>query len=222
MWLSERERIFIANYGVVAPTERSLLAWRLGVRVVGIGFIGFVMADNAAGRSAHFPVTGHVAGYAADDSTFDAPFCISAGDRRYRDSCYASRRKNPLHAVSSNSEDQFGQAKTVPAVPSDYDAIEVSGYPAVREDTGRLGQNIIAAVAAGNMGENELLYVARGRERCRFRRSKMAVVERHLCIAIEKRRFDDQYVGVPNVLGQAFRGFGVAHDHKLFALGWRP
>jgi hypothetical protein len=46
MWLSERERIFIANYGVVAPTERSLLAWRLGVRVVGIGFIGFVMADK--------------------------------------------------------------------------------------------------------------------------------------------------------------------------------
>jgi hypothetical protein len=38
------------------------------------------------------------------------------------------------------------------------------------------------------VGENELLYVACGRERCRFRRSKMAVVERHLCIAIEKRR----------------------------------
>jgi hypothetical protein len=86
MWLSERERIFIANYGVVAPTERSLLAWRLGVGVVGIGFVGFVMADHAAGRSAHFSVTGHVAGYAADDSAFDASFCIGAGDRRHRDS----------------------------------------------------------------------------------------------------------------------------------------
>jgi hypothetical protein len=52
MWLSECERIFIANYG---STKRSLLARRLGVRVVGIGFIGFVMADHAAGRGAHFP-----------------------------------------------------------------------------------------------------------------------------------------------------------------------
>ncbi len=93
-------------------------------------------------------------------------------------------------------EDQFGQAKTVPAVPSDYDAIEVGGYPAVREDTRRLGQYLVAGVAAGNVGENELLYVACGRERCRFRRSKMAVVSRHLCITIEKRRFDDQYVCV--------------------------
>jgi len=116
MSLSECIWIFIANYGVVAPTEWSLLAWRLGVRVVGIGFIGFVMADDAAGRSAHFPVTGHVAGYAAHDSAFDAPFCIGARDRRYRDSSYASCRKNPLHGVSSNSEGQFGQAKTVPAV----------------------------------------------------------------------------------------------------------
>jgi len=57
MWLSECDRIFIANYG---STKRSLLAWRLGVRVVGIGFIGFVMADHAAGRSAQFSVTGHV------------------------------------------------------------------------------------------------------------------------------------------------------------------
>lgn len=88
----------------------------------------------------------------------------------------------------SNSEEQFGQAKTVPAEPSDYDSIEVGGYPAVREDPHRLGQYLVAGVAAGNVGENELLYVACGRERCRFRRSKMAVVERHLCIAIEKRR----------------------------------
>jgi hypothetical protein len=73
MWLSECDRIFIANYG---STERSLLARRLGVRVVGIGFIGFVMADHAAGRSAQFSVTGHVAGNAADDSALDASFCI--------------------------------------------------------------------------------------------------------------------------------------------------
>jgi hypothetical protein len=219
MWLSECKRIFIANYG---STKRSLLAGRLGVRVVGIGFIGFVMADHAASRSAQFSVTGHVAGNAADDSALDASFCIGAGERHYRDSSYASRRKNPLHGVFSNSEEQFGQAKTVPAELSDYDPIEVGSYPAVREDPRRLGQYLVAGVAAGNVGENELLYVACGRERCRFCRSKMAVVSRHLCIAIEKRRFDDQYVGVANVLGQAFRGFGVAHDHKLFAFGRRP
>jgi hypothetical protein len=131
MWLSECKRIFIANYG---STKRSLLARRLGVRVVGIGFIGFVMADHAAGRSAQFSVTGHVAGYAAHDSALDASFCIGAGDRRYRDSSYAGRRKNPLHGVFSNSEEQFGQAKTVPAELSDYDPIEVGSYPAVRED----------------------------------------------------------------------------------------
>ena len=203
-------------------TKRSLLARRLGVRVVGIGFIGFVMADHAAGRSAQFSVTGYVAGYAAYDSAFDTPFCIGAGDRRYRNCSCASRRKNPLQGVFSNSEEQFGQAKTVPAEPSDYDPIEVGSYPAVREDPRRLGQYLVGGVAAGNVGENELLYVACGCERCRFRRSKMAVVNRHLCIALEKRRFDDQYVGVSNVLGQAFRGFGVAHDYKLFALGRRP
>jgi hypothetical protein len=149
MWLSECDRIFIANYG---STKRSLLARRLAVRVVGIGFIGFVMADHAAGRSAQFSVTGHVAGSAADDSALDASFCIGAGGRHYRDSSYASRRKNPLHGVFSNSEEQFGQAKTVPAEPSDYDPIEVGGYPAVREDPRRLGQYLVADVAAGNVG----------------------------------------------------------------------
>lgn len=96
MWLSECDRIFIANYG---STKRSLLAGRLGVRVVGIGFIGFVMADHAASRSAQFSVTGDVAGNAADDSALDASFCIGAGDRRYRDSSYASRRKSTSWGV---------------------------------------------------------------------------------------------------------------------------
>jgi hypothetical protein len=77
IWLSECDRIFIANYG---STDRSLPAWRLGVRVVGIEFIGFVMAYHAACGSAHFSVTGHVAGNAADDSAFDASFCIGAGE----------------------------------------------------------------------------------------------------------------------------------------------
>src|ERR1700731_1509923 len=49
--------------------------------------------------------------------------------------------------------------------PLDYDSIEVGGYPAVREDPRRLGQYLVPGVASGNVGENELLYVACGRER---------------------------------------------------------
>jgi hypothetical protein len=140
MWLSECDRIFIAKFGVVAPTERSLLAWRLDVRVVGIGFIGFVMADNAAGRGAHFSVTGHVAGYAAHDSTFDAPFCMAPETDATE--MAATQAVVRIHFIGCPPipKEQSGQAKTVPADPSDYDSIEVGGYPTVREDPHRLGQ----------------------------------------------------------------------------------
>ena len=47
---------------------------RLGVRVVGIGLVGFVMAHDATGRCAELAVSRHVAGGAADDGAFDAAF----------------------------------------------------------------------------------------------------------------------------------------------------
>jgi len=45
---------------------------RLGVRVVGIGLVGFVMADDATGRCAELAVSCHVASGAADDGALDA------------------------------------------------------------------------------------------------------------------------------------------------------
>jgi hypothetical protein len=105
---------------------------------------------------------------------------------------------------------------------SDYDVIEVGSDPAVGERLCCLGQDLFFRVAAGNVGKDELLHVARGGKRSRFRRSEMPVVARHVRIAIEKRRLDHQHVGVSDTFRQPFRGFGVAHDDELFTLGRRP
>ena len=51
---------------------------RLGVRVVGIGLVGFVMADDATGRRAELAVSRHVTGGTADDCALDATFCLCA------------------------------------------------------------------------------------------------------------------------------------------------
>jgi len=56
------------------------LTRRLGVGVVGIGFIGFVVANHAARRRAQLSVARHAASPAADYGSFDASLGVGAGD----------------------------------------------------------------------------------------------------------------------------------------------
>jgi hypothetical protein len=51
----------------------------------------------------------------------------------------------------------------------------------------------------------------------RLRRSEMPVVARDDGVAVDKRGFDHQYVGVANVFGQSLGGSGIAHDDQLRA-----
>jgi hypothetical protein len=56
----------------------------------------------------------------------------------------------------------------------------------------------------------------------RLRRREMTVVQRHGGIALEKGRFDDQKVRVPDVLRQPVRGLGVADHDELCTTRGRP
>ena len=76
-------------------------------------------------------------------------------------------------------------------------------------------------VAAGNVGQDEDLDVAHGRERGCFRCSQMSVVARNGRVAVQKRGLDHQYVGVANVIGQIFDGLCIPDNDKFLASLWR-
>src|ERR1700739_2056211 len=73
---------------------------RLGARVVGIGLVGFVMADDATGRCAELAVSRHVAGGAAYNGALDAAFRLHAGGRSDCDRGREDRCKHPFHDCS--------------------------------------------------------------------------------------------------------------------------
>src|SRR6201987_5689946 len=68
------------RWAMASPLTRR----RLGVRVVGIGLVGFVMADDATCRCAELAVSRHVAGGAADDGALEAAFRLHARGRSDR------------------------------------------------------------------------------------------------------------------------------------------
>ena len=76
---------------------------RLGVRVVGIGLVGFVMADDATGRCAELAVSRHVAGGAADDGALDAAFRLHA---RGRSDCDRGR-EDRCEGLTCNTAREF-------------------------------------------------------------------------------------------------------------------
>src|ERR1700756_4465081 len=75
---------------------------RLGVRVVGIGLVGFMMADDATGRCAELAVSGHVAGGAPNDCALDAAFRLHARGRSDCDRGREDRCEHPFHDCSPN------------------------------------------------------------------------------------------------------------------------
>src|SRR5450631_1420026 len=77
---------------------------RLGVRVVGIGLVGFVMANDATGRCAELAVSRHVAGGAADDGALDAAFRLHARGRSDCDRGREDRCEHAFHDCSPKLE----------------------------------------------------------------------------------------------------------------------
>jgi hypothetical protein len=58
----------------------------LGTVFLVLGLVGFVVTDGATCRGANLTMPGHVAGYSANDGTFDAPLGLRGGrqcDREY-------------------------------------------------------------------------------------------------------------------------------------------
>jgi len=94
---------FVPTSSGLNAVVRWLLPFRRGLRVcvVGVGLVGFVMADHTARRSAELAVASHVAGNAADDGAFDAPLGLR---RRNEGECeQASRGENHFHGHSPRS-----------------------------------------------------------------------------------------------------------------------
>jgi Protein of unknown function (DUF3750) len=89
--------------------------------------------------------------------------------------------------------------------------------PAIRERLCCFRQYLRIGIAAGNVGQDQQLDVARCRERRRLGRSKMSVVARDGRMAFKERCLDHQRIGVANVLGQTIVGFGIAYDDDLLA-----
>jgi hypothetical protein len=89
---------------------------RLGVRVVGIGLVGFVMADDATGRCAELAVSRHVAGGAADDGALDAAFRLDARGRSV--AIAAAKTAANIHFMAAlrnwKPQSQFYPAEVVP------------------------------------------------------------------------------------------------------------
>jgi len=74
---------------------------RLGVRVVGIGLVGFVMADDATGRCAELAMASHVPGDAADNGALNATLGLR---RREGGECQqANGGENCFHGCSPKS-----------------------------------------------------------------------------------------------------------------------
>jgi len=76
---------------------------RLGVRVVGIGLVGFVMADDATGRCAELAMASHVPRDAADNGALDAAFRLHARGRSDCDRGREDRCEHPFHDCSPNA-----------------------------------------------------------------------------------------------------------------------
>src|SRR5271165_5992243 len=89
---------------------------RLGVRVVGIGLVGFVMANDATGRCAELAMASHVPGNAADDGALDASLGLR---RREGGECQqANGGENCFHGCSpksglSDGSSRWGRASSV-------------------------------------------------------------------------------------------------------------
>jgi hypothetical protein len=116
MWFSECDRIFIASRGFFGRSKRSFPARRLRFRVVWIGFVRFVVTDQATCRRTQLSMSGHAARHATDNGPFDTSLSVGASDRGHQECCCASRRKQPFHIVLRlpKSEEQCGSGKTVP------------------------------------------------------------------------------------------------------------
>ena len=82
------------------PSGSLLIRGSLGVRLVRVGLVRFVMADDAPGRSTKFAVSRHVAGDTADDGPLDAALCVRSGRESERNRDRESRRQNPSHVRS--------------------------------------------------------------------------------------------------------------------------
>ena len=48
-----------------------------------VSLVGFVMANDAAGRGAQLAVPGHMACHASYDGAFDASLCLGGGGSEY-------------------------------------------------------------------------------------------------------------------------------------------
>src|ERR1700742_1648281 len=75
---------------------------RLGIRVAGIGLVGFVMADDATGRCAELAVSRHVPGGAADDCALDTALRLHARGRSDCDRGRTDHCQHPFHDCSPN------------------------------------------------------------------------------------------------------------------------
>jgi hypothetical protein len=122
----DSQRVRSASGGFNASSDRLLLSQRdLRVRVVGVGLVGFMMADHTARRSAELAVASHSAGNAADDSALDAPLCLS---RREGGECQqANRCENHFHGRSPRSKWSDGSTPWMRAssVRTDFAALNL-------------------------------------------------------------------------------------------------
>ena len=89
-----------------------------------VSLVGFVMADNAAGRSAQLAVPGHMARDASDDSAFNTSLCFGGGGSEYNAE-EGNSKNDGLHDGSpgKKSLQQFGLQKIVPSI---IDIIDMS------------------------------------------------------------------------------------------------
>src|SRR6185312_2488409 len=110
---SECDRIFIT----CAAIGRLLLVRRLGVGVVRLRLVGLVMTDHAACGRSQLAVTRHMAGNAADNSTFDAAFGVGGTERSQRKSRDTGGCKDEFHGETPSvvSSTNAGRARSVPS-----------------------------------------------------------------------------------------------------------
>jgi hypothetical protein len=106
------------------PSGSLLIRRSLGVRLVRVGLVRFVMADDAPGRSTKIAVSRHVAGDTADDGPLDTALGVRSGRESERNCDCESRRQNPSHVRSPIVKDRqanqagrtlFRPRRTLPA-----------------------------------------------------------------------------------------------------------
>src|ERR1700733_13115843 len=88
------------------PYGSLLIRGSLGIRLIRVGLVRFVMADDAPGRCTKFAVSRHVAGDTADDGPLDAALGVRSGRESERNCDCESRRQNPSHVRSPIVKDR--------------------------------------------------------------------------------------------------------------------